>query len=247
MATTLLITILIIIGLVFFYQKKDKDSQKNIAKTSTNQENKVQNQNTHLDKNTPPKIIERNPWDEENPIQQTQEKTKSDNKSALLLTTPIKKTDKEKEDIEKARLRAERSKNGGHTIKPLLNGTEKMAKRMIVSVIHQNNGFKKWDLLYQVSMGEFIYHPNNQMRWDINCKRVDFLLIDKYQYTPIAAIEIHGQGHYQGDTATYSDIVKRNAFKAAGIKYIPIPVGNINSESEEMVKKMITSELFGEN
>lgn len=161
----------------------------------------------------------------------------------------LSKKSQKRKPSEYTKLQAERSKVGGYKKRPLLNKTEQIAKKAIVSNLLKNQSFDKWDLLWQVSMGEFLAHSNYRLYSDINSKCVDFLIIDKFHQWPVAVIVIHGQGHYQPESdkaarATYSDKVKRNACESAGIKYIPIAVGSNSHSTEEEIGTVLSREVF---
>lgn len=73
----------------------------------------------------------------------------------------------------------------------------------------------------QVSLGEILGSDDKEAYLAINSKRADFVIID-WSGQPIAVVEYHGTGHYQGD-ATVRDAVKREACNSAGIAFIELP------------------------
>ncbi len=73
----------------------------------------------------------------------------------------------------------------------------------------------------QVSLGEILGSDDKQAYWAINNKRADFVIINRAGY-PVAVVEYHGTGHYQGD-ASLRDAVKREACTSAGIAFIELP------------------------
>lgn len=73
----------------------------------------------------------------------------------------------------------------------------------------------------QVSLGEILGSDDKQAYLAINSKRADFVIID-WSGQPIAVVEYHGSGHFQGD-AVVRDAVKREACKSAGISFIELP------------------------
>jgi hypothetical protein len=72
----------------------------------------------------------------------------------------------------------------------------------------------------QVSLGEVLSSPDARAYSAINSKRVDLLIVSR-SGDPIAAIEYHGHGHYQG-TAAARDAVKKEALRKAGVRYIEV-------------------------
>lgn len=102
------------------------------------------------------------------------------------------------------------------TKKHLLNKEEQTVYWHLVNILKNH-----FIVHAQVSLGEVLSAEGSAHR-AINSKRVDFLLTDK-QFSPVAAIEYHGGGHYQGN-AELRDSVKRTTLQKAGIKYIPIQV-----------------------
>ena len=72
----------------------------------------------------------------------------------------------------------------------------------------------------QVSLGEILGSDDKQAYLAINSKRADFVIID-WSGQPIAVVEYHGSGHFQGD-AVVRDAVKREACASAGIAFIEL-------------------------
>lgn len=150
----------------------------------------------------------------------------------------LKKTEKEHKNkkIDFYEDQESRVLTGGFKKQKLLNKTEEIARKVIIEKI------KNEERLYaQVSLGEIIKHENWQLYRDISSKRVDFLVTDD-KNMPIKVIEIHGQGHYQGKSATKRDKIKKIAIEDAGIEYVAIAVGsnekNIKEEVERKLEKV---------
>src|SRR3954447_13204999 len=78
----------------------------------------------------------------------------------------------------------------------------------------------KWRVMAQVSLGEVLSSADPKAYSTINSKRVDLLIVSSGG-EPIAAIEYHGGGHYQG-TAPARDAVKKEALRRAGVRYIEV-------------------------
>ena len=94
------------------------------------------------------------------------------------------------------------------TARPLLNRPEAILfKALDAAVIARNPG---WQVMAQVSLGEFLGSPDKDAYWAVNSKRVDFALMD-----PDAcvrhAIEYQGSGHHQGTAAARDAVKKRSA------------------------------------
>ncbi len=233
------VIILLLLGLVIHLYHEGNFKENSIIEAIHNILSITKNNHQKNRINTPPK----KPYSYRNP-----NKGKESTVSKPVDMNYYKKANsysekKDKDTLEKTKLQAERSRNGGYRKASLLNGTEKIAKVEIISLLQKNNKFKEWRLLWQVCMGEFLDHPNKQMYGDINLRRVDFLIVGKFDEIPIAAIEIHGQGHYpsnktKAQTATLVDMIKRRACESAGIKYISIAVGHDEDVKKEVRRKL---------
>ena len=102
--------------------------------------------------------------------------------------------------------------------RPLMNKSEysvfcKLEK--LLSASHR--GYRVFS---QVSLGEILGSDDKQAYLAINSKRADFVIID-WSGHPIAVVEYHGSGHFQGD-AVVRDAVKREACASAGIAFIEL-------------------------
>lgn len=102
--------------------------------------------------------------------------------------------------------------------RPLMNKSEysvfcKLEK--LLSASHR--GYR---IFSQVSLGEILGSDDKQAYLAINSKRADFVIID-WSGQPIAVVEYHGSGHFQGD-AVVRDAVKREACASAGIAFIEL-------------------------
>jgi hypothetical protein len=91
-------------------------------------------------------------------------------------------------------------------------------------VIARNPG---WQVMAQVSVGEFVGSSDPAAYACINSKRVDLLL------------EYQGTGHHQG-TAAARDAVKKEALRKAGIGYHEVVAGHTTpSELRRLVEKLV--------
>lgn len=116
------------------------------------------------------------------------------------------------------RAQLKRVKKGGYFKQALLNQTEKASYLAIQSVLEKNHY-----LFAQVSLGEILKNKDARRYQDILSKRVDFLIVDE-KFNPLAAVEIHGTGHYLGKCATLRDEIKKRALEDAKVRYIAIHV-----------------------
>lgn len=120
--------------------------------------------------------------------------------------------------------------------RPLLNSPEsKVFKALDEAVIARNS---KWQVMAQVSLGEFLGSPNKRAYSCVNSKRVDFALMDENSCV-IHALEYQGSGHHQGSAAA-RDAVKKEALRKAGIGYHEIVAGHTTpSELRALVEKLV--------
>jgi Protein of unknown function (DUF2726) len=118
----------------------------------------------------------------------------------------------------------------------LLNRPEAVLfKALDAAVIARNPG---WQVMAQVSLGEFLSSPDKDAYWAINSKRVDFALMDP-DARVVHAIEYQGSGHHQG-TAAARDAVKKEALRKAGIGYHEVVAGHTTAgELRRLVEKLV--------
>lgn len=120
--------------------------------------------------------------------------------------------------------------------RPLLNRPEaKVFLALDQAVISRNSG---WQVMAQVSLGEFLSSKDKDAYLAINSKRVDFALMDE-NCCVIHALEYQGNGHHQG-TAAARDAVKKEALRKAGIGYHEIVAGHTTpAELRALVEKLV--------
>ena len=120
--------------------------------------------------------------------------------------------------------------------RPLLNRPEaKLFKALDAAVIARNPG---WQVMAQVSLGEFLASPDREAYGAVNAKRVDFALMDPDSRVT-HAIEYQGSGHHQG-TAAARDAVKKEALRRAGIGYHEVVAGHTTAgELRRLVEKLV--------
>lgn len=120
--------------------------------------------------------------------------------------------------------------------RPLLNRPEAtLFKALDAAVIARHPG---WQVMAQVSLGEFLGSPDKDAYWAVNSKRVDFALMDPDACVK-HAIEYQGSGHHQG-TAAARDAVKKEALRKAGIGYHEVVAGHTTAgELRRLVEKLV--------
>jgi hypothetical protein len=122
--------------------------------------------------------------------------------------------------------------------RPLLNRPEaNLFKALDAAVIARNPG---WQVMAQVSLGEFLASPDKDAYWAVNSKRVDFALMDP-DARVVHAIEYQGTGHHQaGGAAAARDAVKKEALRKAGIGYHEVVAGHTTAgELKRLVEKLV--------
>ena len=127
--------------------------------------------------------------------------------------------------------------NASFQSRSLLNRPEaKVFKALDTAVIERNPG---WQVMAQVSLGEFLSSKNKKAYACVNSKRVDFALMDE-SCQVVHALEYQGSGHHTGNTAAARDAVKKEALRKAGIGYHEIVAGHTTpSELRALVEKLV--------
>jgi hypothetical protein len=118
----------------------------------------------------------------------------------------------------------------------LLNRPEAAVfKALDAAVIARNHG---WQVMAQVSLGEFLASPDSDAYFAVNSKRVDFALMDE-KCCVRHALEYQGSGHHQGSAAA-RDAVKKEALRKAGIGYHEVVAGHTTpAELKRLVEKLV--------
>jgi len=121
--------------------------------------------------------------------------------------------------------------------RPLLNKSEaNVFTALDKAVIARNPG---WQVMAQVSLGEFLASPDKQAFLSVNSKRVDFALMDD-RCRVVHALEYQGSGHHAGNCATARDAVKKEALRKAGIGYHEVVAGHTTAgELRALVEKLV--------
>ena len=123
------------------------------------------------------------------------------------------------------------------TSRPLLNKPEaKVFETLDKAVIARN---PRWQVMAQVSLGEFLASPDKDAYFAVNAKRVDFALMDE-NCRVLHAIEYQGSGHHTGDCAAARDAVKKEALRRAGIGYHEVVRGHTTpSDLRALVERLV--------
>lgn len=128
--------------------------------------------------------------------------------------------------------------NADFSARPLLNRPEaNLFKALDAAVIARN---PRWQVMAQVSLGEFLMSPDKDAYGAVNSKRVDFALMDP-DARVVHAIEYQGSGHHlPGSSAAARDAVKKEALRKAGIGYHEVVAGHTTAgELKRLVEKLI--------
>ncbi len=126
--------------------------------------------------------------------------------------------------------------------RPLLNKAEAQVFAALDRVVIARNS--QWQVMAQVSLGEFLSTESPQAYLCINSKRVDFALMDANAQVR-HALEYQGRGHYQGSAAA-RDAVKKEALRKAGIGYHEIIAGHTTpGELKRLIDKLVPCENDG--
>lgn len=123
------------------------------------------------------------------------------------------------------------------TSRSLLNKSEaKVFEALDKAVIARN---PQWQVMAQVSLGEFLASPDKDAFFAVNSKRVDFALMDE-RCRVVHALEYQGSGHHTGASAAARDAVKKEALRKAGIGYHEIVAGHTTpSDLRALVEKLV--------
>lgn len=151
-------------------------------------------------------------------------------------STPKKEPEAQRADLAADQLKAVMAAR--FTPRPLLNRPEAAVfKALDAAVIARNPG---WQVMAQVSLGEFLASPDKDAFFAINSKRVDFALMDDKACVR-HVLEYHGTGHHQdGGAAAARDAVKKEALRKAGIGYHEVVAGHTTpGELRALVEKLV--------
>ena len=123
------------------------------------------------------------------------------------------------------------------TSRSLLNKSEaKVFDALDKAVIARN---PRWQVMAQVSLGEFLASPDKDAFLAVNSKRVDFALMDE-NCRVVHALEYQGSGHHAGDCAAARDAVKKEALRKAGIGYHEVVAGHTTAgDLRALVERLV--------
>lgn len=119
----------------------------------------------------------------------------------------------------------------------LLNASEAKVFDTLHKAVTARN--PQWQVMAQVSLGEFLASADKEAFLAVNSKRVDFALMDA-NYAVRHAIEYQGTGHHTGASAPARDAVKKEALRKAGIGYHEVVAGHTTpNELRALVEKLV--------
>ena len=118
----------------------------------------------------------------------------------------------------------------------LLNRPEAAVfKALDAAVIARNPA---WQVMAQVSLGEFLASEDKDAVFAVTSQRVDFALMDP-DCRVRHALEYQGSGHHQGSAAA-RDAVKKEALRKAKIGYHEVVAGHTPAgELRRLVEKLV--------
>lgn len=120
--------------------------------------------------------------------------------------------------------------------RPLLNRPEVQVFVALDAIVVARN--PQWQVMAQVSVGEFLASDDDEAYLCINSKRVDFALMDGDARVR-HALEYQGDGHHQGAAAA-RDAIKKEALRKAGIGYHEIVAGHTTpAELRRLIEKLV--------
>jgi hypothetical protein len=118
----------------------------------------------------------------------------------------------------------------------LLNKPEAQVFKALDRIVIARNPL--WQVMAQVSLGEFLASEDDQAYRCINSKRVDFALMDA-DCRVRHALEYQGSGHHQGSAAA-RDAVKKEALRKAGVGYHEIVAGHTTpADLKRLVERLV--------
>lgn len=118
----------------------------------------------------------------------------------------------------------------------LLNRPEGQVFKALDRIVIARN--PEWQVMAQVSLGEFLASEDAEAYSCINSKRVDFALMDA-ECRVRHALEYQGSGHHQGSAAA-RDAVKKEALRKAGVGYHEIVAGHTTpAELKRLIEKLV--------
>jgi Protein of unknown function (DUF2726) len=118
----------------------------------------------------------------------------------------------------------------------LLNQPEARLFRELDQLVIERNA--DWQVMAQVSVGEFLRCEDAEAYRCVNSKRVDLVLMDE-RCQARHALEYQGAGHHQG-TAAARDAVKKEALRKAGVGYHEVVAGQTTrADLRRLVERLV--------
>lgn len=96
---------------------------------------------------------------------------------------------------------------------------------------------KDYRIVLQTSFGSFLQHNDKNAFLKVNCKRADFVIINKFGY-PEVVIEYNGEGHYN-KSSHLRDEIKELACNSAEIPFVTISYKDKHNLNEVIQEKII--------
>lgn len=124
--------------------------------------------------------------------------------------------------------------------RPLLNRSEANVFAALDKAVIARN--PRWQVMAQVSLGEFLASPDKDAYFAVNSKRVDFALMDE-KCCVRHALEYQGNGHHLSNSTAARDAIKKEALRKAGIGYHEIVAGHTTpNELRALIEKLVPEE-----
>ena len=133
------------------------------------------------------------------------------------------------------------------TSRPLMNKSEQRLFALLRQIVRDMLP-QGYDVMSQVSYGEFLRCKDRKTFWSFNAKRADFVIIDP-ETNPVAVVEYQGTGH-GGRTAksradaAKRDRVKRRTLSAADVLMIEVPAKFDHGLVHEMLSVSLSDAGF---
>ena len=136
-------------------------------------------------------------------------------------------------DIADPRVQLRAAEAARYTPRPIMNRTEFTRFRWLEDWAAGT----PYRVFAQVPYGEVLSTKDRDAFRAVNSKRADILVVDA-RGMPVAAIEVQGAGHYQGN-ARARDAVKRAALESAGVPLIEVFEGTSRAELIAAVEEAV--------
>ena len=148
---------------------------------------------------------------------------------------PVKEPEASRADFAAEQLKA--VSQARFTSRSLLNGAEAKVFNKLDKAVKDRNW--AWEVMAQVSLGEFLASPDKDAFLAVNSKRVDFALMDE-NCCVVHALEYQGGGHHTSNCTAARDAVKKEALRKAGIGYHEVVAGHTTpSELRALVERLV--------